>query len=497
MDANENANASQNKEDSKKFIRTFSSDIDILKKGGTPDLTPFVTVKETNVQAPSVPTNTGAVSVGARSGFPVFRDLPESVKAAFDEHAKEAGATNVPEGNPEEYVRTFSGDMRTLKKGGVPDLTLFKKASVVKENVVVTDKKDVSFTEHDPIGTPLGTAPSPAERLVASSPLEQGPVISPEKEEVIVIPPVPAAPAAPIAVKTYASDFSEKVKETRASPVTILAAEQDAATGAPEIVPPQKSVAPSSLAYIAAGVILIVLSGVGGYIAYTKYAADFHPILFQFAASSPIFVDDKEQVSGTGSKLFESITASVGRPLASGTVRLLYTASSTDNVESVFSSLHAPAPDILRRNVRTAGSMAGVVNVGGVQSPFFILSVDSYAETFSGMLAWEPSIQEQLQMLFPLAASTTAPGAASATQAATSTRLTKTVARPTLAPTVQNKFTNFVDEVVANHDVRVYRDADGAGVMVYGYWDETTLVIAKDTAAFTEILQRLATSRAR
>ena len=54
----------------------------------------------------------------------------------------------------------------------------------------------------------------------------------------------------------------------------------------------------------------------------------------------------------------------------------------------------------------------------------------------------------------------------------------------------------FVDEVVRNHDVRVYRDATGKSVLLYGYWNQTTLVIARDVAAFTELLQRLATSRA-
>jgi hypothetical protein len=52
----------------------------------------------------------------------------------------------------------------------------------------------------------------------------------------------------------------------------------------------------------------------------------------------------------------------------------------------------------------------------------------------------------------------------------------------------------FVDEVIANHDARVYSDAGGE-VIVYGYWNQNTLVLARDTAAFTEIMSRLATSK--
>ena len=503
MDANANAsNDSSKKEESKKFIRTFSSDIDILKKGGTPDLTPFTVIKEPSVAAVQGPVKTDAPIADGKQEFPIFHELPESVKASFDERTKESGAAKSG-GQPEEYVRTFSRDMKTLKKGGIPDLTLFRKSSMVQENIVVEHGMGAPIVDSGSASTPVSApaqTPAPAERLVAGSPLDQMPIMIPKQEALVVsIPVTPPAPQAPISVKTYAGDFSEKVKETNASAATVLAAEQDAATGAPEITPPpQKKVSLSSWLYIVAGIVLFALSGAGIYVAYTRYLSNFHPIIFEFSISSPIFVDDREKISGTGPALFEAIVTSMERPLMPGSVRLLYTASSTDNSESVFTSLHVPAPDILRRNVNVSGSMAGIVSMGGIQSPFFILSVDSYAETFSGMLSWEPSIQEQLSQLFLLRSAQGSGDASSTPVTAAPTRVTRTVARPTVAPVATPaRPTNFIDEVVANHDVRVYRDTDGSGVMVYGYWDEMTLIIARDTAAFTEILQRLATSRAR
>lgn len=497
MDENVHAsNASSDKEKSQKYIRTFSSDIDILKKGGTPDLTPFTVTKE---QPAAAVQEQGKVDVPAvdekQQEFPTFRGLPEAVKASFDERTKEIGAAK-PEGHPEEYVRTFSGDMKTLKKGGIPDLSLFRKATTTQENIVVGRSAGAPMASKDVIQIP---APVPAERLVAASPLEHMPtMMSKQEAPLVATPSIPPVPTVSLAVKTYAGDFSEKVHETHASVATVLAAEQDAATGAPEITPvPQKTTSLSSRLYIAAGIVLFILSGVGMYFAYTRYLRNFHPVIFQFSVSSPIFVDDREQISGVGPKLFEAIIKSVERPLMPGSVRLTYTASSTDNTESVFSSLHVSVPDILRRNVNASGSMAGIVNVGGTQSPFFILAVDSYAETFSGMLSWEPSIQENLSQLFPLRSMQASGTASSTPVTATPTRVTKIVARTTLSQVVKDKPTNFIDEVVANHDVRVYRDTDGSSVMVYGYWDETTLIIARDTAAFIEILQRLATSRSR
>ncbi|MDO8231791.1 MAG: hypothetical protein Q7T37_01115 [bacterium] len=502
MDENVNAsNASSDKKESQKYIRTFSSDIDILKKGGTPDLTPFTVTKEQSVAVVQEQGKTDALAADGKQEFPTFRGLPEAVKASFDERTKEVGAAK-PEGHPEEYVRTFSGDMKTLKKGGVPDLSLFRKATVIPENIVVNRSAGAPMASSGTIPAPAPAAmstPVPAERLVAGSPLEQMPIVVPKQEVSVMVPPAPPVSTVPISVKTYLGDFSDKVKETHASAATVLAAEQDAATGAPEITPSEKKTTSlSSRLYIAAGIALLILSGTGMYFAYTRYLSNFHPVIFQFSVSSPIFVDDREQVSGVGLKLFEAITKSMERPLMPGSVRLIYTASSTDNSESVFSSLHVSAPDILRRNVNVAGSMAGIVNIGGTQSPFFILSVDSYAETFSGMLSWEPAIQEHLSQLFPLRSAQVSGIASSTPDVTTLARVTRTVARPTIAPVVKPaQSTNFTDEVVANHDVRVYRDTDGSGVMVYGYWDQTTLIIARDTAAFIEILQRLATSRAR
>ncbi len=496
MDANANASsAPSDKEAPRKFIRTFSNDIDILKRGGTPELTPFTTVtKEQSIPAVHDSIKNDTHLAEGKKEFPSFHELPESVKASFDERTKESGAAK-SKGHPEEFIRTFSGDMKTLKKGGIPDLSLFKKATITQENIVL-DRSMGTPTEERRVEN--AAIPVPAERLVAASPLDQIPIVLQKKEISLDVPPISVVPTVPLAVKTYAGDFSEKIKETNASKVTVLAAEQDASTGAPEIVPPPKSGSLSSSLYIAVGVILFILSGFGMYFAYTRYLNNFHPIIFEFAVSSPIFVDDREQVFGSGPKLFEAILKSMERPLMPGSIRLIYTASSTDSSESVFNSLHAAAPDILRRNVNTSGSMVGIINVGGNQSPFFILSVDSYAETFSGMLSWEPSIQEQLQQFYPLH-STRGSGIASSTPMITApTRVTRTVARPTVVPGSEpTRPTNFIDEVIANHDVRVYRDADGTGVIVYGYWDETTLIIARDTAAFTEILQRLATSRAR
>ena len=345
---------------------------------------------------------------------------------------------------PKRYIRTLAGDMEVLKSGGTPDLA------------------------------PLGESkPKAAERLVAASPVAPMPAPIPLPAPTPVPEPAPPAPnpTEPTSIETYASDFSDKVKEEHASPVTVLAAEQDAATEKPPAPPVRHP--RSGIWYAIAGVALLVAGGTGIYIAYTRYATSLAPVMLAPTVSAPIFVDDREQISGVGPVLLQAIEQSAASPLAPDTVRLLYTASATTTDNSIFSAIQVPAPDILLRNIHAEGSMAGIINAGGVRSPFFILSVASYGDTFSGMLSWEPLMPRDLAPLFP-----PYPTTASST-AATST--------PAVA---------FRDEVVNNHDVRMYNDAAGRSILLYGYWNQTTLVIARDSASFTELLNRLSNSQA-
>jgi hypothetical protein len=148
------------------------------------------------------------------------------------------------------------------------------------------------------------------------------------------------------------------------------------------------------------------------------------------------------------------------------------------------------------------GSIAGVVNVDGETYPFFILSVSSYSTTFAGMLSWEKTMPADLAGLFPaFAPISPAPASvATTTTAATTTAKTKTkkattlVAAPPPPPVIPVSTAGFYDETVSNHDVRVYRDDAHRSVLLYGYWNQNTLIIARDPDSFSEIVQRLANS---
>jgi len=382
-------------------------------------------------------------------------------------------------GTAKKYIRTFAGDMEALQKGEVSDLAPLEDTAPPHEPsgaISFPLSADVSPREPDAPPLPVPHLSNPHSELPGTD--------SAKRDEADVSPPVPPVPKLAeenvVPLKTYSGDFSDRLKETHASTATVLAAEQDAAPREP--VAPAEKPSRSGRLYLIAGGILLVSGIAGAYVAYMRYTTALAPVASGPVVAAPIFVDERQEISGSGAALLKAITESASRPLIGNSVRLLFIASTT---ESVFSQLPVDAPFILVRNVNASGSMAGIVNVNGVQSPFFILSVSSYSDTFAGMLAWETQMQRNLDTLFPaypprfVAATTTAAGQATTTMVL-----------------VANTKPGFYDEVVSNHDVRAYRDPAGRTLLLYGYWNPSTLVIARDAEAFSEILERLANSRA-
>ena len=118
------------------------------------------------------------------------------------------------------------------------------------------------------------------------------------------------------------------------------------------------------------------------------------------------------------------------------------------------------------------------------------------------MLSWEPTMLQSLEPLYPLYPEPVASVVTASTTQTTSSTTTKTspkkiveapahpVASPVLDPSAAQA--QFIDEIVANHSVRALKDNSGRTIVLYGYADQETLIIARDEAAFTLLLARLA-----
>lgn len=252
----------------------------------------------------------------------------------------------------------------------------------------------------------------------------------------------------------------------------MLAAQEDARQGPVRPTPPKRK---GGIVPAIVGTLLLVSGGGGAYYAYTQYLVKTAPVGTETVITSPIFVNETQPIAGRGEALTRAIVQSLSRPPSPGAVRQLSLSATTTNV---FFALDLSAPDILLRNLALAPSIAGVMNVSGTPSVFFVLPAQSYADTFAGMLLWEPTMLRDLGDLYP-----PLPSVVASTTASTTPK-----APPRATP-------GFVDEVVGNHDARVYRDEEGRSRMLYGYWNERTLVVARDPEAFAELIRRFANSR--
>jgi len=400
------------------------------------------------------------------------------------------------------FIRTFAADMAAVQAGDTPDLRLLQSDSDATTEMVPVPKEEVtasSVPDQIPVPPPLPpiqAALSPETEqenkqailarlrakaaASANAPTAQPAASTPE--------PLGAAP-----LHTYSSDFSEKVRNTHASTASILAAQQDAGPGSATPYSSERS--RGGIVFILSGVVLLFLGGTSAYVGYQVYKNRSLPVIITPTVSAPIFVNERAEISGTSTALAREIVQSVATPLAGDGVRFLYTETSTSTDQSIFSALQLPAPGLLVRNINAEGSMAGVIQIRGTPSVFFILAVQSYSDTFAGMLSWENTMPRDLAELFPsyptnhivnpLEATTTAPSMIS-----------------TSTPGDTEDFTlvykaGFFDEVVASHDARAYHDTTGETVFLYSYANPSTLILARNEDALTEILSRINTSRSK
>lgn len=426
-------------ESSEQYIRTFAGDMKAMKDGGKPGLTSF----PGNAVTPAFDI---ADAVSSIPDEPLLEDKVES--AATAKESLQARAVEMPigmgdslpheaMGNARQYIRTFGTDEEAIKGRGIPDLKVFAKQPVVSEP-----------------GTLIVPPNSPEARrsVWAAMPTPQ-----------------PQTDLSPL--ETYANDFREHMKEVGASTVTVLAAQQDAASHMSlQSQDPEPS---SSRWYIIGGVILFLIGDFGMYYAYTRYTAARAPVAAVLSEGTPIFVDSRATVAGSGVTLAQAITQLVATSIPDNTIELVTLTSGTTTSQTILEALSVNEPGALARNTHAPSSMMGIVHASIGQSPFFILTVDSYDISFSSMLAWEKSMPTDLGVLFPPFAY------AASTATSTNARVLQ----------------GFHDEVVSNHDVRVYRDTRGNSILLYGYWNKNTLVIAHDQAAFGDVLNRLATSQ--
>lgn len=320
-------------------------------------------------------------------------------------------------------------------------------------------------------------------------PEKQTPAPAPKKES--ALPPLPkkiaplnTPPAGPDRIHTYKSDFADHAQSQDASTLSVIAAEADAGRTARVIFKEKKPFPLGALVSV-----LFILAG-GGALFFAYYTISNQPPSF-FPLRVPALIASDERRELVTQNLLSELSEVGKEPLPEGNVRVVYTTIATttesgvlrslpQNGGALISALALPMPDILARSIREE-STVGIIRAGEEQAVFFILRVDSFERSFAGMLEWESRIASDLALLYepyPL-----------------ETESSSTTTAPVEATIANSLTSGFKDEVVQNRDVRVLRDEEGRAVLLYGFRDKETLIIARNEASYLSLVERMNISR--
>lgn len=446
--------------DSSKYIRTYAKDLAAVSGQPVPT-TPLPKPAQTDAQIASE----AGVALPEYDMSPVNRSEPAS-----------------PKEFPQEVVDLKESDSEDIFAGGsipnatnIPTLTppadADREAVLARLRAKVSASRAVEATAPPPAPLPIRTAAPD----FSSIPEPVLPIPQVTKEPFVSQSPSPP-PEVPSPLHTYSSDFADHIDTAGGTAFSVLAAQSDAGQ-TPRPTPRKRNFAP----LFAGGAMLVIGIGaiVGAYL-FTRHGSGV--ILTNVPSLIPF--DESVEVKGSGQTLMQAI-ANIGQGgSVSGNVIVTYVTLATSTGSGIpepggtlIKELNLSAPSILLRNIDDS-STVGVVRAGSESRPFIILKVNSYERTFAGMLAWEPTMANDLATFYP--------SYADAQPVSSGTASTTT---PVSNPT------SFSDAVIANYDVRVLRDRAARSLLLYGYSGKDTLIIARDEAAFTALISRLSAAR--
>jgi hypothetical protein len=159
------------------------------------------------------------------------------------------------------------------------------------------------------------------------------------------------------------------------------------------------------------------------------------------------------------------------------------------------------APAALRRSLEPTFTFG--VHYFGRNTAFLAFGVSSFEQAFAEMLAWERTLEIDLGPVFRQsgAPSSLSPqeqenqGGADAVAATTTLAgaATSTTMEAPPRRTTSSRSRRFLDEVIANHDVRVLRDERGEPFLLYAFPNRSTLFFAASIPTLEELFRRLTT----
>ncbi len=294
-------------------------------------------------------------------------------------------------------------------------------------------------------------------------------------------------------LRTYQGDVEETIHMNNESLISIATAEQKAKEKDPgagargyESFPEKKENILLTYGVLPlVGLILIVVGGGAVVGAYYYIHAKNEPIvvntekvLIQYSTKKDVPIGTVS-VRKTVEETFAGLTNDASVP---GTVTYTNFTQNNTSISSatLFGAIGPSAPDTLLRSLSVT-YMSGMFAADGTgntgrNTPFFIFASDSFGDTYAGMLAWEPTMSDNLAPFF---------GGAQGNPSTLSGLASTTIPSEPV----------WSDESFNNHDVRILRNAQGNIVLLYGFIDKNILIITDSEQAFESLVNKYVNAR--
>ncbi|MEO8637907.1 MAG: hypothetical protein ABI430_03340 [Candidatus Taylorbacteria bacterium] len=271
-------------------------------------------------------------------------------------------------------------------------------------------------------------------------------------------------------LRTYTNDVAQAVQSGNTSLIQIAVAEQKEKEQDRIVEKAGKSRTHKNVFLIVASLIMLSLgAGILYYGIFLKKPDE--PIV------SPVKIElinsesQKEiTFNGDREKLLLDLEKEMSAVLATSSVRILKVIDSTTAKmipAPQFLSLIAPnVPSYLARSLNPEFALGIYFNQKS--RPFLIFKIDSYENTFGGMLKWEENISGDLGRLF-----------------LTLDNQNQSNLEVGLAGSV------FKDSVIKNQDIRFMTGKNGDVILLYAFINKDLLIITTDPTVLTELTDRI------
>ncbi|MDE1975133.1 MAG: hypothetical protein KGI49_01330 [Patescibacteria group bacterium] len=339
-------------------------------------------------------------------------------------------------------------------------------------------------------------------------------------------------------LRTYENDVAEVLRDRGTSKVAMAIAEsrkkgQGESVGSEQETDASGQHHGTGTKMVMLSISLLLLLGglAGAYFLYSKSPlAGQSPVSTQSQDQQPASLVQADSrvalyIDGlSANDILLKIKSEMSKPQAPGTIKEIVPAKTENGAPYRVSAtdmanvMDIPAPGIILRTLQPEWMLGVYSDNAGDKSAFVVVKTDFFQNAFAGMLQWESLMPDDIRRYvyiqpastygIPASQPTTTQATTSDTISlagkisndtatnttsdnASSTNASSTFGTNQSVPVFSSLRGSFKDEIVKNKDVRAFISGTGQTIFVYSFVDNSTLVIAENDGALSEIITRL------